>query len=335
MQSTALRIRVEGVDAGAHHELALVRLRHVDVHRVAHHDAVENLLVDLTDERLQGVGLDRHSEAGHRRQEAGATGGDEANLAGSDRSTRRLEPSHATVDDVDVRHLTALDDVHSKRIAGTTERKDDSVVTRDAAATLERRAHHWVARLGGDINDRAELFDGVGVEPLSIHTVEAIGIDATNALALVMQVVGQIEHATLREEDVVIELFFPAFPELERVLVHGCALVPEVVRANDRRVAHGVAVADPAALDDRDVRQAMILGEVVRGREAMQTATDDDGVIRRLRLRVPPEKRSIVECVFVRIHGRSVGLDVRRDISENTIAWHSLSSSTPNARLKS
>ena len=335
MQSTALGVRVEGVDAGAHHELALVGLRDVDVHRVAHHDAVENLLVDLADERLQGVRLDRYSEAGHRRQEAGATGGDEANLAGSDRSTRRLEPGHAAVDDIDIRHLAALDDVYPERITGTTKRKDDSVVTRDAAASLERGTHHRVARLRGDVHDRTELFDGVGVEPLSIHTVEAIGVDAANALALVVQVVGQVEHPTLREEDVVVELFFPALPELERMLVHSCALVPEVVRTNDRRIAHGVAVADPAALDDRDVRQAMILGEVVRGREAMQTAADDDGVIRRLRLGVPPEKRSIVECVFVRIHGRSVGLDVRRDISENTIAWHSLSSSTPNARLKS
>ena len=66
VERAALRVRVEAVDARAHHQLALVRLRDVDVHRVRHDDAVEGLLVHLGHERLQRVRLDRHVEAGHQ-----------------------------------------------------------------------------------------------------------------------------------------------------------------------------------------------------------------------------------------------------------------------------
>jgi hypothetical protein len=72
------------------------------------------------------------------------------------------------------------------------------------------------------------------------------------------------------------------------VVVERDALVEQVVRADDRRVAAGVAAADPALLDDRDVREAVLGREVVRGAEPMPAAADDDGVIGRLRLRVPP-----------------------------------------------
>jgi hypothetical protein len=72
------------------------------------------------------------------------------------------------------------------------------------------------------------------------------------------------------------------------VVVERDALVEEVVRADDRRVAAGVPAADPALLDDRDIRDAVLGREVVRRAEAVAAAADDDRVVGGLRLGLAP-----------------------------------------------
>src|SRR3546814_18194132 len=46
--------------------------------------------------------------------------------------------------------------------------------------------------------------------------------------------------------------------ELDRKFVKGSRFREEIIRADDRRVAAGVAAADPAALDERDVGETMV-----------------------------------------------------------------------------
>src|SRR5437899_12744827 len=79
------------------------------------------------------------------------------------------------------------------------------------------------------------------------------------------------------------------FPELQRVFVDRGALVPEVVRANDRGVAGHVAARQPAALEHGNVGDAVILRKVVGRCQAMSAGADDDDLIRALRLGVAPE----------------------------------------------
>ena len=98
------------------------------------------------------------------------------------------------------------------------------------------------------------------------------------------------KHAALVEQDFVVELFGERLPEPKREVVDRRALVPEVVRANDRRVPDRVPGPQPAPLDDRDVGQAVVLRQVVRRREPVQPAADDDGVVGRLRVGVAPEE---------------------------------------------
>ena len=66
------------------------------------------------------------------------------------------------------------------------------------------------------------------------------------AVAHVLQRVREVEHAALAEEQVVVELRLEPLPQLQRVLVDRGALVPEVVRADDGRVARDVAAGEPA-----------------------------------------------------------------------------------------
>src|SRR5687767_4092414 len=68
------------------------------------------------------------------------------------------------------------------------------------------------------------------------------------------------------------------------------ALVEEIVGADDRSVAPGIAAADPALLEYRDVRHAVQLGEVVSCRQPVPAAADDERVIARLRIRHAPRR---------------------------------------------
>src|SRR3546814_1176551 len=105
-----------------------------------------------------------------------------------------------------------------------------------------------------------------------------------------MPVVREHSHAALRKHDVVIQLIGQLLVELDRKFVKGSRFREEIIRADDRRVAAGVAAADPAALDERDVGETMVLRKIISGREAMPAATDNDRVIIRLGRRVAPRR---------------------------------------------
>ena len=91
--------------------------------------------------------------------------------------------------------------------------------------------------------------------------------------------VGEVHHAALAEQEVVLELLREDLPELEGVLVDRRALVPEVVGADDRGVAGHVAAGEPALLQDGDVGHAVVLGQVVGGGQAVPAAADDHDVV--------------------------------------------------------
>ena len=181
----------------------------------------------------------------------------------------------------------------------------DVVVLGDPAARLVGRAEHRVAHVRRRLDDRADLLDAGRVEPLRVDAVEPVRLDPPHALADVVEVVREVEHAALGEEDVVAELLRQPLPELERVLVDRRALVPEVVGADDRRVAAHVAAADPAALEHRDVRHPVARREVVRGRQPVAAAADDH------RLVGPPGVgRAPEEVGVLLLHAQNAGVAI-------------------------
>ena len=187
--------------------------------------------------------------------------------------------------DVDGGHLGALDQVDAEVVGRARVAPRDVVVLGDPAARLVGRAEDRVAHVGRDIDDRAQALDVLGREPFRVDAVESVGVDAAGALADVAQVVGQVHDPALAEEQVVVELLREALPELEGMLVDRGALVPQVVAADDRGVAGHVPAGQPAALDDRHVRDAVVLREVVGRRQPVPAAADDHDVVGRLRAR--------------------------------------------------
>src|SRR6266511_4001946 len=92
----------------------------------------------------------------------------------------------------------------------------------------------------------------------------------------------------LREEEVEVEVGAETLVERDAAPVELGTLGGAVVRADDRRVAPGCTGADVALLEDRDVGDAVVLRQVVRGREAVRAAADDHDVVAALHLAPRP-----------------------------------------------
>ena len=104
-----------------------------------------------------------------------------------------------------------------------------------------------------------------------------------------MVVVGEIEHPTMAHHDVEVELTPEPLPELHGVVVDGGAFVVEIVGADNRRVAPGVAAAEPALVDKRNIAEPVLLGEVIGRCRAMSACADDDGIVALFRHRLMPD----------------------------------------------
>src|SRR5690242_20775640 len=74
------------------------------------------------------------------------------------------------------------------------------------------------------------------------------------------------------------------------MLVDPRALVPQVVGADDRRVAPGIAKPNRAFFEDRDIADAVLSGEVIGGGKTMPAAADDHHLIARPRRRLAPRR---------------------------------------------
>ena len=77
LEAAALAVARVLVDARADHEIALVGLADVSVHRVRHHDRVDDRLDRLGHQRLQRMAFDRQADAGHVGEHARVAGGDD------------------------------------------------------------------------------------------------------------------------------------------------------------------------------------------------------------------------------------------------------------------
>ena len=98
----------------------------------------------------------------------------------------------------------------------------------------------------------------------------------------------EIEHAARAVHHVEVELSRQALPQLERLLVEARVAGQHVIRADDGRVAADIAGSKPALFQHSYIGDAVLLGEVIGGREPMAAAADDHHVVVILRRRVAP-----------------------------------------------
>src|SRR5699024_10380228 len=129
IHAAALAITEIAIDAGTDHQLALVGLADVNMHRTGHDDGIDNRLDRLRHQRLQRMRLYRQGKARHVGQYAGMTGHDDADLAGLDRALDCFHAGDFAAITDDAGDGTVLDDVDPGRVRGTRIPPGHTVMT--------------------------------------------------------------------------------------------------------------------------------------------------------------------------------------------------------------
>ena len=100
--------------------------------------------------------------------------------------------------------------------------------------------------------------------------------------------------AKLREHDIEVQLGGELLVQLHRAIVKAYSLGRQIVGTNDRRIPARISTAQVTAVQDRDVRNAVVPGEIVSGGKSMHSRSDDYDVIGRLEIVRPPDSRPVL-----------------------------------------
>ncbi len=186
-------------------------------------------------------------------------------------------------------HLAVLDDVDTAIARGARIAPDDGIVPGRAAARLQEPALDRETRIV-EVEKRQPAAYAIGIEQLGIDAMQAHGVAATGEGVALGVGMAQVDDAALAHHDVVVEVLLQALPELHRPLVERLVARQQVIRADDRGVAARIARADPAPLHHGDVRDAVVLREVIGRGEPVPAAADDHDVVARLRSGIAPQR---------------------------------------------
>ena len=218
-------------------------------------------------------------------------GDGEPELRRRDEALRGVDTRDGAVDGPYTRHGALLDDVDPAGVRRTRVAPSHGVVADRAPARLQEAAQDREARFRRAIEVGNPSRDVVARQELRVDAVEPHRVAATHRRIDVGRRVDEIQHAARAVHHVEVEVLRELLPQLERELVEVRIGVEVVVRTHDRGIAPGVAAAEPALLEHRDLGEAMLLREVVRGREPVSAAADDDRVVARFRRWTAPRQR--------------------------------------------
>ena len=98
----------------------------------------------------------------------------------------------------------------------------------------------------------------------------------------------QGEHAAPAVHHVEIQDLAQPVPHRKGVVVQCCAGILQIVGADDGGVAAGIAAAEPAFFQDRDIGDAVLRRQIVGGRESMTAGADNNDIVTALRFRIAP-----------------------------------------------
>ena len=130
--------------------------------------------------------------------------------------------------------------------------------------------------------------DLVGRHQFRVGAEMAHGIAAPRIFVELGGRVREVEHAALREHDIVVQLVGQVLPHLHRMLVEADVLRQQIVRADGRGVAADIARTEIALLQHGDIGNAVFLGEIVGRGQAVPAAADDDDIVGWLRIGLAP-----------------------------------------------
>ena len=131
--------------------------------------------------------------------------------------------------------------------------------------------------------------DEGGVDGLGTHAVMLVDLGAPAHGAHGRIGVRQGVMAARRIEQIQIEVFGQVLPKAHALVVELDALGGQIIRADDRGIAAGIAAADIAFFDHGDIADAVIASQIVGRRQAVAAAADDHHIVAGLQRVVPRE----------------------------------------------
>ena len=206
---------------------------------------------------------------------------------------RRFHADRAAVLDRDPGHFAILHDIDAALGGRARIAPDHGIVARRAAARLHQAAMNGKARIVV-VQIGQEGANALAVEKLAAGAVQPHGVAAPGkGVALSVGVIN-IDDAALADHRVVVEVPLQALPELHRPFVEAFIAGQQIIGADDGRVASGIAGADPVLFQHGDIGDAVHLGEIMRGGEAVAAAADNDHVVGRFRRRIAPGRPPVL-----------------------------------------
>ena len=221
--------------------------------------------------------MGRSKPAGHSGEDAAVAGDDGSHALAGDEAARGLDALDASAFDGKAGDLAILNNVDAERAGGAREAPGDRIVACGASPSLQQSAGNGVVAV--EIDEGDDIFHLLGRQELGIDPVQVVCVAAAPDLVHLVLAVGQEHQTALREHQIEVELLAEPLPQPHGVLVESRRFIGEVVGADDRRVAAGVAAPDPALLQHSDIVDAVLPGEVVGGCKAVTAADDDDDVV--------------------------------------------------------
>ena len=157
----------------------------------------------------------------------------------------------------------------------------DSIVTRDRTGRVIKRADDGRMSAARDVHHRHRFPHRLGVDRLARDPEVLVYFGAPAHRAHGRVRVRQRVVAAGRIKQIEIEILRQVLPQPHALVVELHAFGRQIVGADDRRVAGGIAAAEVALLQDGDIPDAVVAREIVRGCQSMPATADDDDVVAR------------------------------------------------------
>ena len=292
-ERTPHRVARVRIGRGAEYQLTAVRLADVDMQRSRDDDSVEELLHRLGHCRLERMGDERHLQTDHHVDQARPACGAVDHGSSGDPAPVRVDRNNPTIGSLDRLHFGLLVDLAAANVGSPGVAPVDRVMADRASGRVIQRAHDRVPGVLRGVHVGHQLLDLVRPDHVRIDAFELVHLGSPPHRAQRRIVVRQGEVAHLAEHDVEVQICRETFVQLHGTVVEPDALRGEVVGAHDRGVAPGAPAAHVPLVEDGDVGDAVVLGEVVGGGQPMHASADDDNVVARLQLVVAPYLRPV------------------------------------------
>ena len=206
---------------------------------------------------------------------------------------RCFHADRAAVLDRDPGHFAILHDIDAAVGGCARIAPYHGVVARRAAARLHQAAVNGKARIVV-IQIRQEGANALAVEKLAAGAVQPHGVAAAGeGVALNVRMVN-VDDAPLADHRVVVEIALQSLPELHRPFVEAFIAGQQIIGTDDGRISSGIAGADPVLFQHGDVGDAVHLGEIMRGGEAVAAAADNDHVVGGFGRRIAPGRPPVL-----------------------------------------